>query len=265
MAEIPMAVNVIATKSTSTVSAAVSSADYPSVMLGNILVFATNYEKLFVIVGVAITALTLLWALFGNPSILALVKRLIGSNKPKYDLRMPKFGDASTRKVVSVKSKELDEAVDSFAATVKNVDLIIGIQPSGTQLAHRLAQKLSTELGHVHKKYVNVETTPFFVFSEKSLKRSLRHSIVELNLPTLKQEPRSIIVVDAVTTFGNALQKGAVLLRKRFPRSDIKFYVYASDSTRLAAANAGIFERTTCSVNIDNFEVWLKFPWEVTS
>ena len=104
---------------------------------------------------------------------------------------------------------------------------------------------------------------PFLVFNDPGHTRSKRESTVESNPPSgLPEHPR-ILVVDGVTTFGNAPIQAERAIESQLPHcAGIDFYVYAVDLARLSSAHPELIARTRFHADIENQRVWLRFPWD---
>lgn len=207
----------------------------------------------WVILGsVVIPGVALLWAMLGNPNLLNFRKTKKKINK------------SANREVVDVSRDELENAVAELLKANKlfECDLVIGIQPSGTLLAEMVARKIQKPLGHLIRQYKDTDTKPFYIFNSALPTRSKRISDRLMAIPDLTDPPRHALIVDAVTTFGNSLAATEQKLLEEYPNCKTSFFVYAVDETRLSAAEPEVFERLWSFKKINNYLVWLRFPWE---
>jgi hypoxanthine phosphoribosyltransferase len=118
-------------------------------------------------------------------------------------------------------------------------------------------------LGVIFKRYEPESDHPFFVFAEDADIRSEdRVRLFDLAWPSIASGS-SILVVDDVITFGNTFEAAESLIRFRVGNSpEIRFFTFAADKRRLAAAKPNVFRRLQSGVDIDNRNTWLVFPWE---
>lgn len=198
----------------------------------------------------------LVWAMLGNPSMPAWIRnrRIASSASPR----------PAKREVIRIRWKDIEDAASKFiAGNNYNYDLVVALQPDGVSLANLLAMRLSTRYAAIEKRYIQAKRTPFFVFDKETHARSTRISTTHFSPPhEMKPLPR-ILIVDGVTTFGNALIKAEAAVCKELPGAQVEFHVFALDQPRLAASHPEIMERLTFARCIDNFAVWLSFPWDV--
>jgi len=199
----------------------------------------------------------LIWAMLGNPSLLQWFTR--------WRRKRPLPSRPERRQVVDIGWRELEAAASAFVA--KNTtpyDVVVGVQPDGTSLANWLAGKLNTRQGLIDKQYPESKRMPFFVFDSGSHARSSRISVTRFMAPADLVQASRILVVDGVTTFGNALIKAQEAILKEFNGAQVDFYVFAVDQPRLAAVHPEIVPRVSFEKSIDNHAVWLHFPWDPT-
>ncbi|MDX8149893.1 phosphoribosyltransferase [Lentzea sp. BCCO 10_0061] len=215
----------------------------------------SNVEVVAAVVGSCGTLGALAWAMLGNPSLPSWLKR---RRLPASPSRKPE-----KREIIEIKWKEIEVAVSNFVADNANkYDLVVGVHPDGISLANLMASKLSARYAAIEKRYTQATRQPFFVFDKESHARSNRKSITHFSAPPdINVSPR-ILIVDGVTTFGNALNKAEHAVRKEVKDAQIDFYVFAIDQPRLSASQPEVMKRVTFHRVIDNFAVWLLFPWD---
>jgi hypothetical protein len=191
----------------------------------------------------------------GNPSITAWLR----ARRKNSSLSQP----AAKRRVVNVDWGQVQAAASAFAArNCVTYDLVVGLQPDGVSLANILAGRLQSRYAAIDKQYPQAKRTPFFVFESDGHSRSVRASVTDLTVPRDIVNPSRILVVDGVTTFGNALAKAEKVVLRRFKNAQIDFYVFAIDQPRLAAAHPELVDRVAFHTSIDNYMIWLHFPWD---
>jgi adenine/guanine phosphoribosyltransferase-like PRPP-binding protein len=216
------------------------------------------------IVGSVAAVATLIWAMLGNPNLAVKIRESrLHKSLPSSESKLPPKAE---RSVVQIPWNELETAARAFAATdPAKYDLVIGIHPDGVALANIFAVQLGTRFGTIEKTYKNSQRTPFFVFDNGTHSRSRRVSKSQLIAPTMSPKPKRVLLVDGVTTFGNALFASEQLLLTKFPGSTVDKYVFAVDQARLAAANPELFKQVRYGRAIDNYRTWLEFPWETSA
>jgi adenine/guanine phosphoribosyltransferase-like PRPP-binding protein len=184
------------------------------------------------IAGAAAAVGALAWAMVGNPNLLEVIRD------------RPSIGGQARgkkREIILVSSKHLEAAVSRFV-TANNVayDLVVGLHPDGVSIASSLARKIDARFCAVEKIYPGMRRSPFFVFQDSSQSRSHRESTFEFLAPTGVPADAKVLIVDGVTTFGNALSRAREQVLTALPSARVDFYVYAVDEARLHAAN-GLF------------------------
>jgi len=193
--------------------------------------------------------------MLGNPSIPEWLRRRQRKTSRKRS--------SNKRRVAEVNWDDVQAAASEFAKMNSvTYDLVIGLQPDGVSLANILAGLLQSRYAAIDKQYPQSRRTPFFVFDPEKHSRSVRDSVTHFTPPPDILNPARILVVDGVTTFGNALLKAEKVVMGKFKKTQIDFYVYAIDQPRLAAAHPEIVERVAFHVSIDNYMTWLHFPWD---
>jgi hypoxanthine phosphoribosyltransferase len=215
----------------------------------------SNVEVVAAVVGSCGTIGALAWAMLGNPSVVAWMR------KRRIPISFPK--KAAKRDIAEVKWKDIENAADRF--TLGNsvaYDLVIGLCPDGVSLANLLASRLSARYAAIDKRYQQSNRIPFFVFDKDGHARSKRSSSTHFLSPPDVESGSRVLLVDGVTTFGNALCKAEEVVLKEIPEAQIYFYVFALDQARLSASHPEIVSRLSCFRCIDNFSVWLRFPWD---
>lgn len=139
---------------------------------------------------------------------------------------------------------------------------MVGVQPDGVSIANLLAGRLQTRYAAMDKHYPQSKRTAFFVFDPDKHSRSARASVTQFTPPPDIADPKRILVVDGVTTFGNGLLKAEEEILKKYSDAHIDFYVYAIDEARLAASHPELVDRVAFHRSIDNRSTWLHFPWD---
>lgn len=215
----------------------------------------TGIEALATVIGGLAALVALLWAMLGNPSVPAWLQ----SRHKRASLTR----SSGERRVVKVSWDDVQAAASEFAARISvTYDLVVGVQPDGVSMANILAGRLQSRYVAIDKQYPQSKRTPFFVFEPDKHSRSIRESATHFTPPPDITNPSRILIVDGVTTFGNALAKAEEAVLKIFENTHIDFYVFAADQPRLAAAHPEIVERVAFHSSIDNYEIWLHFPWD---
>ena len=72
-----------------------------------------------------------------------------------------------------------------------------------------------------------------------------------------------ILVVDDVATHGGTLDVVRKKLTQTHPDAEISYYCYAVDRACLRKTRPQIEAVTGSTIDIDNSQVWLKFPWQM--
>jgi len=162
---------------------------------------------------------------------------------------------------------EIIEGIDRFIAeSSTRPSVIVGISRGGLPIAVALAHRYSNmPLAGIFKRYEPEVDHPFFVFAENADVRSEdRVRLFDvLAWPSIQSSGSSILVVDDVTTFGNTFEAAESLIRFRVGDSpEIRFFTFAADRKRLAAAKPGVFRRLHTVADVDNRSTWMVFPWE---
>jgi len=168
-------------------------------------------------------------------------------------------------KITLVTWDELITAVDKFASECpKENDLIVGIAKGGLPIAVSLTHRLpNARFSAMLKRYINAKQAPFFIFENETHRRSNRKKVIDsFTLPVHDKEVKRILVVDDVTTFGNSLETAELLIRGQLKNTEIDFFVYAVDVSRLSASKPEFSKRVKYHREIDNRLEWLQFPWE---
>lgn len=165
---------------------------------------------------------------------------------------------------MSVNWTELDAAVQGFiSANRVAYDLVVGLHPDGVILATSLSRRLNSRFSAIEKIYPKMKRGPFFVFEDDSQARSKRESTFEFVAPTDLPDRPMVLVVDGVTTFGHTLAAARDKIISGMPDAQVDFFVYAVDLTRLSAAHDDVVRRLRFARRVDNYTIWLQFPWDV--
>lgn len=211
------------------------------------------------IVGIAgglAAIVAVIWAMFGNPNVL--------DWRSKH--RVPKNArpvQAAKRKSQTISWRQITSAAEHFAKHVPvKYDLVLGIQPDGIPIANLIAAHLEVGTVPLDKQYTDAKRSPFYIFEPGTQVRSVRPSSTHMATPVVGMGARRVLIVDAVTTFGNTLISAEEAVKEQLPDVVVDFYVFAIDEVRLATAHPELLPRTTHSIAIDNGAVWLIFPWQ---
>lgn len=215
----------------------------------------TTIETLAAVLGGFATFAALIYAMLGSPDLLKFMRR--EQRHSSLDRRR------AERRVAKIDWGQLEAAASAFATkSAVTYDLVVGVQPDGISLANLLAGRLQIRYAAIDKHYPQSKRTSFFVFDPDRYTRSVRASVTQFSPPSDIVNPSRILIVDGVTTFGNALLKAEEEVLKKFSNTRIDFYVFAVDQPRLAACHPEIVDRVAFHVAIDNYSIWLHFPWD---
>lgn len=210
------------------------------------------------IVGAVAAVGALVWAMMGNPNLLSKFRgRLTGRPSARSAL--------TSRKIEKVDWRDLERGVTNFLTSNSfTYDLVVGLHPDGVAMANQLAQRLNARFSAIDKRYPGIRRSPFFVFEDTGHARSRRESTTDFQAPVDLSGTCRVLVVDGVTTFGNALIAAEVKILKALPGARIDYFVYGVDEPRLNAQHPEIATRLSKELSIDNHTTWLHFPWDAT-
>jgi hypothetical protein len=207
------------------------------------------------LIGAAAAVGALVWAMIGNPDLRKRFRNRV--------FRSGREDRPAQRKLVRIEWKHLDDAIDRFLhENNTRYDLVVGLHPDGVSIANRLAAGLNARFASIEKVYPGMRRSPFFVFEDSSQARSQRESTSEFYAPSELPNEARILVVDGVTTFGNALALAGRRIAEALPQATVDYYVYAADEARLHASQSSLARRVRFEISIDNYRTWLQFPWD---
>lgn len=153
-------------------------------------------------------------------------------------------------------------AVGQLVASWEPPDVIVGVSRGGVPIAIAISCSASSiPIGFIYRVAARGNSEAFYVFNEDRLAREKRHE-AELRLTVLPGEPRSILVVDDVATYGGTLEVTRRLIARAHPDAIVRYFCFATDRDRLSSTRPWISESTSCHIEIDNSQVWLQFPWQ---
>jgi hypoxanthine phosphoribosyltransferase len=141
-------------------------------------------------------------------------------------------------------------------------DAILGISRGGVPIAVHLSYLAPlVPMNVVARIAAEGNNDPFYVFDrDKGHRRSRKPK--EFRIPELFGEPKSILIVDDVATFGGTLEIVSTMVQTLHPNADCKYYCYAVDRPRLRETRPWINELVTSYSEIDNSKIWLNMPWQ---
>jgi adenine/guanine phosphoribosyltransferase-like PRPP-binding protein len=138
-------------------------------------------------------------------------------------------------------------------------DGIVGISRGGAILASSLSYMCpEIPLHFVYKNQIAPPREPFYVFESGRSQRI--HETQESLRLTSGFNSRRPLVVDDVATYGDTLSVADELIRNA-GAEEVAFALYAVDRKVLERSRPEIVDRIAYERDIDNSNVWLKFPW----
>jgi hypoxanthine phosphoribosyltransferase len=177
---------------------------------------------------------------------------------------MKKLGEHIMPQIEIIQWSDVEYWLRKVASSIDEVDTIVGVARSGAAIATALSYLWPDKnLVFATRAQPRGAKEDFYVFDDKRHQR-LQQNRMAISLSKIPSDSRKILVVDDVATFGDTL---ACIQEKIIAhRSDalVSFACYAVDTTRLHSSRPEILAATTFCKNIDNQNLWLKFPWQLT-
>lgn len=167
--------------------------------------------------------------------------------------------------VARIENVTWEEVVDTnqrLVASWDPPDAVLGISRGGVPIAVHLSYLAPlVPMSVVTRVASDGNNDPFYVFSrDKGERRSRKPR--EFRIPELFGDPRKVLIVDDVATFGGTLEVVSTMVQTLHPHADCHFYCYAVDRSRLRAQRPWIDAITTSFNDIDNSQLWLNMPWQ---
>lgn len=166
-------------------------------------------------------------------------------------------------RIRTISWQEIASSVKELLKNWEEPDAIIGVSRGGVPISISLSYGApSIPIGFVYRVAARGDRKAFYIFSDDRAERQARNER-ELKLSEIPGELRKILVVDDVATHGGTLSVARQLISKAYPEADLRFYCFAIDPVRLRATSPSIADRASSHLEIDNHEVWLRFPWQI--
>lgn len=138
-------------------------------------------------------------------------------------------------------------------------DCIVGVSRGGLPLAVGLSYYCDSKpLEFLYRSQAPGSRDPFYLFG-KGREDRLNQARRDFRLTTAGKYRRPLII-DDVTTFGDTLTVAEELFAAEGV-TDPSFAAYAVDMTVLNRERPNLASRVRHAIAIDNFSVWLSFPW----
>ena len=149
-------------------------------------------------------------------------------------------------------------------ATWTQPDLIIGIGRGGVPLSVAISYLApSIPITFATRKNRSANSDPFYVFKFDYTARLRRPNDFIMATPNSVAE--QVLIVDDVATFGSTLEAVSTLAKEYNPQSHCSYFCFAVDRPRLSQERPKIAMNTKSFIEIDNKEIWIKMPWQISS
>ncbi len=141
-------------------------------------------------------------------------------------------------------------------------DAVLGVSRGGVPIAVHLSYLAPlVPMSVVTRVAASGNNDPFYVFREDKGERRSRKP-KEFRIPELFGDPKKILIVDDVATFGGTLEVISTMVQTLHPRAECTYYCYAVDRNRLREQRPWIDAITVSYNTIDNSKIWLNMPWQ---
>ncbi|MEM9359943.1 MAG: phosphoribosyltransferase family protein, partial [Pseudomonadota bacterium] len=155
-------------------------------------------------------------------------------------------------KICQVSWEEIVECNTRLVADWDIPDAIIGISRGGVPIAVHLSYLAPlVPMSVVSRVAAKGNNDPFYVFqNDKGERRSRKPR--EFRIPELYGQPKKILIVDDVATFGGTLEVVSTMVQTLHPHAECSFYCHAVDRKRLRDQRPWIDAETRSFNDIDN-------------
>ena len=168
------------------------------------------------------------------------------------------------QEIRNVSWAEIEESIRQYLITWEVPNIIIAVSRGGVPIAVALSYASGgVPISYITRRDFSRNYKPFYIFDGNSVAREVRYE-KEFVAPKELEDYKSALIVDDVATFGGTLDVTTRLVRRDNPDIDLSYFCYAVDRERLFSRKPGIFDKLYAHTEIDNSQVWLQMPWQIT-
>tara|TARA_B100000745_G_scaffold248580_1_gene170635 strand:- start:23611 stop:24126 length:516 start_codon:yes stop_codon:yes gene_type:complete len=165
-------------------------------------------------------------------------------------------------KVINVDWQDVLASNRRLVAEWEKPDAVLGVSRGGVPIAVHISYLAPlVPMSVVTRVAASGNNDPFYVFSQDKGDRRTRKPR-EFRIPELFGDPRKILIVDDVATFGGTLEVISTMVQTLYPKAECSYYCYAVDRKRLRENRPWVDGLTVSFNDIDNAETWLSMPWQ---